>query len=335
MKKLIPIFLMAFFMSGCAIGQSSYSESFFAMDTYMTVTVNSENSKEAVKKAEDEIKKLDKTLSAHDKNGGIYKLNKNGSAKLPDDGVKLVKQALRFSKMTDGAFNPALLKVTKLWGFPDKNYRVPDKNKIEEALKTAEPSNISVSGKMVVLKDGTQIDLGAIAKGYASEKIINEFKKSGVESALVNLGGNVQALGVKPDGSMWNVAIEHPKDKNSYLGQLRIKDKAVVTSGAYERYFKKNGRVYHHILNPENGFPADSGLMSVTIVSKNGTICDALSTSLYVMGEKKAEKFWAASNESFDIILYTNSGKLIISEGIADSFTSDIEYKVIKRTDYE
>ena len=147
----------------------------------------------------------------------------------------------------------------------------------------------------------------------------------------MNLGGNVQTLGKKPDGSDFTVAIESPEKDGGYLGMLKTSDKAVITSGGYERFFEKNGKTYHHIMNPETGYPAESGLASVTIVSKDGTLADALSTLLYVMGEKKAVEFWNQSSEDFDIILFTKDNKLIVSGGIADSFTSEYNIEVIKK----
>lgn len=332
MKKFLPIILILLTaLSGCSLGSHSYSGDFFAMDTYMTVSVNGSNPEQSVKNARALIKKLDKKLSTHDKDSEIYKLNKNGSKKLSDDSVSLLKEALRFNKLTSGAFNPAMLNVTQLWGFSDKNYRVPDKDEITLALKSAKPERISIKNNEVTLGlKGMKIDLGGIAKGYASEKVIEELKKDGVKSAIINLGGNVQTLGAKPDGSLWTVAIENPDKGSDYLGQLKVKDKAVITSGGYERNFKRNGKVYHHILNPENGYPAESGLQSVTIISENGVLSDALSTSLFVMGEKKAVEFYKNSKEKFDFILYTDDGKLKISEGIKDNFHSDFKYEVIQ-----
>ena len=336
MKRILPIIMILITLSGCAIGASTYTESFFAMDTYMTITVNGKDAENAVKSAEAEIKTLDKKLSAHNKESEIYKLNKNGSAELSEDSADLIKKSLGYYKLTGGAFNFAMLDVTRLWGFPDKNYRVPEKSELEKALKTAKPDMVKVNGKKVSLGlKGISLDLGAVAKGYTSQKITDNLKKWGIDSALLNLGGNVQVLGTKPDGSLWTVAVENPDKDKEYLGTLKIKDMAVVTSGGYERCFKKNGKTYHHILNPENGYPAESGLVSATAVCENGALADAFSTALFVMGKGKAERFWADSKESFDIILYTDKKELIISEGLESGFSSDMKYRVIKRSDYE
>lgn len=176
-----------------------------------------------------------------------------------------------------------------------------------------------------------KIDLGAIAKGYTSSKIIDIFKENNIKSGMVTLGGNVQVLGKKPDGSLWKVGIQNPIGEDEYLGVLQTSDKAVITSGGYERNFTKNGKIYHHILDPSNGYPANNGLTSVTIISSDGTLADALSTSLFVMGKDKAIDFYKKSNYNFDFILYSSDNKLIISDGIKDIFSSDLDIKVVNK----
>ena len=176
-----------------------------------------------------------------------------------------------------------------------------------------------------------KIDLGAIAKGYTSSKIIDIFKENNIKSGMVTLGGNVQVLGKKPDGSLWKVGIQNPISESEYLGVLQTSDKAVITSGGYERNFTKNGKTYHHILDPSNGYPANNGLTSVTIISSDGTLADALSTSLFVMGKDKAIDFYKKSNYNFDFILYTSDNKLIISDGIEDIFFSNLDIEVVNK----
>ncbi len=148
-------------------------------------------------------------------------------------------------------------------------------------------------------------------KGYTSAQIMQIYQDCGVTSGLVNLGGNVQALGGKTDGSKWKVAIQSPDDTEDYLGILEIEDQAVITSGGYERYFEEDGVTYHHIIDPATGYPADSGLISVTIVSDDGTLADGLSTSLFIMGEEKAAQFWRENSDEFEAIMETADGKAV------------------------
>ena len=159
------------------------------------------------------------------------------------------------------------------------------------------------------------------------------YKEKGVTSGLVNLGGNAQVLGTKPDGSLWRVAVQSPDAEDEYLGVLETKDKAIITSGGYERYFEKDGVTYHHIIDPSTGYPAENGLSSVTIVSADGTLADGLSTSLFVMGKDKAVDYWRAHSDEFDMILLTDDEQLYVSEGIKDSFTSDRDVNIVEKDD--
>ena len=178
---------------------------------------------------------------------------------------------------------------------------------------------------------GMEIDLGGIAKGYTSSRVMEIFKEYGVEHGLVSLGGNVQALGGKQDGNPWRVAIQNPESELDYLGVLEIKDKCVITSGGYERFFEQDGVRYHHIIDPRTGSPADSGIISSTIISSDGALADGLSTSLFIMGLEEAEKYWRANADKFDFVLEDRSGKLYISDGAAKMITTEMDMEVVKK----
>lgn len=310
------------------------SKEFFAMDTYMEVDAYGNNGEKAVAKAEKEVNKLDSILSTGKSTSEISKLNKNKKQVVSADTMSLIKESVKISKETNSAFNPTIYPLMELWGFTTKNYYVPKDNEIKPLLNHMDIDNIKIdeSKNEVSFKDNKmKIDLGAIAKGYTSSKIIDIFKENNIKSGKVTLGGNVQVLGKKPDGSLWKVGIQNPIGEDEYLGVLRASDKAVITSGGYERNFTKNGKTYHHILDPSNGYPANNGLTSVTIISSDGTLADALSTSLFVMGKDKAIDFYKKSNYNFDFILYTSDNKLIISDGIEDIFSSDLDIKVVNK----
>ena len=306
----------------------SESRDIFAMDTYMTVTAYGEHASEAVDKAETEIKRLDGMLSTGNENSEVYKLNQNGEAVVSDDTAYLYERSEKIYKQTKGVFDISIYPVMDAWGFTTENYRIPAEDELSALLKNVDASKIQYDKKTkkITLPKNVKIDFGGIAKGYTSSRIMQIYKKCGVTSGLVSLGGNVQLLGAKPDGSAWKVAVESPDEDGNYLGILQAKDKAVITSGGYERYFEKNGKKYHHIIDPSTGYPAENGLTSVTIISDDGTLADGLSTSLFIMGKEKAEKFWKKYNDKFDVILLTDDEQLYVSEGIADDFQSD--YKV-------
>ena len=306
----------------------------FAMDTYMTVKAYGSNGDAAVDAAVDEINRLDALLSTGKKDSEIGQINANNGGQLSEDGAVLMERSLELYKSTNGAFDVAIYPVMKAWGFTDGNYQMPDADTLKATLELADPFLIDYDKETSTVsfkKDGVQIDLGGIAKGYTSSRIMDIYKEKGVTSGLVNLGGNAQVFGTKPDGSLWRVAVQSPDSEDEYLGALETKDKAIITSGGYERYFEKDGVTYHHIIDPSTGYPADNGLISVTIVSADGTLADGLSTSLFVMGKDKATNYWKAHSDEFDMILLTDDEKLYVSEGIKDSFTSDREFEIVEK----
>lgn len=314
--------------------ETEASKDLFAMDTYMTLTAYGEHAQEAVDKAAERVEALDALLSTGNENSEIYQLNQNGEATLSEEGGYLVERALELYKKTEGAFDIAIYPVMQAWGFPTQDYHVPDDDTLKEKLALADASKVNYdkdTRKIFFDQDGMEIDLGGIAKGYTSSQIMQIYQDCGVTSGLVNLGGNVQALGCKTDGSKWRVAIQSPDDTEEYLGILEIEDQAVITSGGYERYFEEDGVTYHHIIDPAIGYPADSGLISVTIVSDDGTLADGLSTSLFIMGEEKAVQFWRENSDEFEAIMETSDGELYVTEGIADSLTTDMDVTVIEK----
>ncbi len=301
------------------------SQEIFAMDTYMTVTAYGDNAQKGVTDAIAEIERLDNLLSIGKENSEIAKLNKSGSAALSDDTAVMVTKALDLYKSTGGAFDITVLPLMELWGFTTQDYYVPTEDEIQSTLQRVGADKLTwdESTKTLTLGDNQEIDLGGIAKGFTSSRIMEIFKKDGVTCGMVSLGGNVHLLGTKQDGSEWRVGIQDPDNTDDMLGVLEADDCAVITSGAYERNFEKDGVTYHHIIDPATGKPSNSGLTSVTIVSKDGTLADGLSTSLFVMGKDKAIAYWKQHADEFDTILVDKDRNVYITEGIADSFTPD------------
>ena len=182
------------------------------------------------------------------------------------------------------------------------------------------------------LEEGQGVDLGGIAKGYTSDRLMQLFEEYGLRSAIISLGGNVQLYRDKPDGSLWKCGVQDPYNGSELLGILRAENCAVITSGAYERYFEDDeGTVYHHILNPETGYPANNGLISVTIVSPQGILADGLSTACYVMGLEQSIDFWRKSEKSFDMILMTDQDEVYVTAPIADAFSTGYPCKIITK----
>lgn len=348
MKKIIILLTCAILLCGCGNGnmvksqkktqnnEQKYTSELFAMDTYMEITAYGDNAKEAVAKASARINELDGMLSTGNSDSEVSKLNSEKELKLSEDVGNIMERSLEISESTGGVFNPAIYPIMQLWGFDTKNYKVPNKKELESTLKNINESKIKYDSKTRVAKldKKMKIDFGGIAKGYTSSEVMKVFKNNGIKSGLVSLGGNVQALGAKPDGSKWKVAVQNPDSDESYIGVLEIVGKAVITSGGYERYFEKDGKTYHHIINPATGYPADSGLKSVTIISSDGTLADGLSTSLFIMGIDKAKEYWRANSDKFDAILLTNDNKQYVTEGIYSDYSTDYPVEKIKKENH-
>ncbi len=306
--------------------------SFFAMDTHMNVRITGKDAEETASLIQAEIERLDRLFDVN-KESAVSKLNKEKTSVLDEDTLLLLSKSEDARVLTNGAFNIMICPIVKEWGFSTGEYKVPSGDRLKELCELLDSSELSVDTdlKTASLSSGAMVDLGGIAKGYATEKCVDILKKHSVKNALLNLGGNIYAYGLKPDGSRFNIAVKHPYDVDSYLGTLLVTDKAVITSGGYERFFEENGKIFHHIIDPETGYPADNGTASVTIVSNDPTLADALSTALFVMGRDKAISFWKDHSGLFDFIMFETNGELLVSEGISKDFSSEFEYEIIKK----
>lgn len=315
MKKIAGLLALLLVLTGCAPAKK-YQKDFFAMDTFFELTAYGKNAPEALEAAESLSLELDAELDATDPESALYALNEAGGGAASDGCAALLESALPLCESTGGAFDITLLRLSQAWGFSGGETRVPKPSGIAALLQNTGWEKVIYEGGAVAIPDGAGLDFGAIAKGYAGQKIAELLASRGVESAMLSLGGNVQVLGRKPDGTLWNVGIADPADKEHILGSVAAEDAAVVTSGAYQRYFEEGGVRYHHILDPETGYPAQSGLTSVTIVAENGALADALSTALFVMGEEKALDYWREYG-GFETVLVTEDGRVLATGGAA------------------
>lgn len=326
MKRYVCILLCLLLLTGCAptVGEAGDTRQFFAMDTVMSVTVFDGDSG-AADAVLARVNELDAVLSRTREDSEISRLNGSaGTGKavaLSQTVYDLLRKALALSERTGGAFDPAIAPVMDAWGFTKEEYRVPDEQELQDLLPLTDLSALQLeNGTASLPTAGMAIDLGAIAKGYAGDSVSELLKSQyGVTSALVSLGGNITAIGTKPDGSNWRVAVRDPADAQSYICVLSLTDQTVSTSGGYERYFEKDGITYHHIIDPDTGYPAQSGLTSVSVVSVSGTAADALSTALFVMGEEDALALWRVSDD-FEAVLVREDGTVLVTEGLENGF---------------
>lgn len=335
------IFLGMIFLTACdadILGEPEpESKSFFAMDTYMTITAYGENAESALDQSEEKIEKLEKMWSVTDEDSEIYKINHNKgeSVSVSSETAELIDFSLNISKMTSGAFDCTMYPILTEWGFTTGEYHIPEDEKIAKLLEHTGYEKIQLSGQTVMLPEDMQIDLGAVGKGYTGDLVTEILKENGIKSALLDLGGNIQTIGTKPDGTPWKIGLRSPFDEGTFA-ILKVSDCSVITSGGYERYFVgEDGETYWHILDPATGKPARSGLLSVTVIGKEGKFCDALSTSLFVMGLERAEELWK-EHDDFEMVLVSEDGEIYITEGIENKFSlnekyEDSEVNVVRR----
>ena len=325
------------FLSGC--GESSQKEKemkstdVFAMDTYMNLKAYGSSAEKALSVAEKRIRDLERTLSVTEEGSDIWNINhaEGQAVTVSDDTVSVLQTALNTGRESGGALRVTLYPVLRAWGFTTGSYQIPDSYELDELLRTCDDSQIQLTGNTVSVPERSEIDLGAVAKGYTGDAVIETFRSNGITEGIINLGGNVQTLGSRPDGSAWSVGITDPFSPDEMLGIVEVRDQAVITSGNYERFFTaEDGKKYWHIIDPADGCPADNGLVSVTVIGACGADCDALSTALFVEGEKGAVEHWRRSG-SFEMICVTDSGSVLVTEGISGSFEllSDMPRAVI------
>lgn len=276
------------FYTSCSHPMNSSSYVVFGTECRITLPVSDS------KKYFDILKQMEKKFSYRDENSEIAKINKNAGiapVAVSDEVFYVISEAMRFSAETDGVFNPLLLPVIKLWGWDTGEYRVPTKEELERYLPLCDTNNIVLNenDKSVFLtKKGMGLDLGGLLKGYACDVLYEQLKKDGIKKGILNLGGNVFVFGNKE----YKVAIQKPyAERGVVADNVFVKNKSVVTSGAYERGFYNNGNYYHHIIDPSTGECAKELYKSVTIVSSSSLVADVYSTAIFVKGDKLKSDF--------------------------------------------
>ena len=289
MKKLwilLTVIIIGNLLTGCVSRTQTYSSDGFFLDTFVQVTIYEGGSQAVADEAVNICGEYEKIFSRTDEKSELYRLNEDGRGSVASDNMKelvlLIQNGIEYGEITGGAFDITIEPLVKIWDF--KLATVPDGADIEEALEKVSYSQITIDDEHINL-NGARVDLGAIAKGYIADRIKEYLIEQGVKSAMINLGGNILCVGSKPENKSFSVGIKKPfTESNEVIVGVDIRDKSVVTSGIYERYFEKDGVMYHHVLDPETGRPSDSGLYSVTIISDESYVGDCLSTACLVMG---------------------------------------------------
>lgn len=304
----------------------SLSKSHYGLGTELYLQAYGINAEHAINESIKKLDYIDDTMSAFKSMSDVGKVNNNaGISYVPisESTYYLIKESIKYSKLLKGAFDITARPLVELWNSSCKNHTIPNKKDIKYNLKLVNFKNIlfNDSSKSIKLKRKNQkIDLGGIAKGYATDEVTKIFTQHKISSGLINLGGNVYVLGNKPDGSHWKVGVQNPfDDRGSYVGILNLSNKSIVTSGNYERYYTINNKRYHHILDLKTGYPSENEIASVTIISDFSTIGDGLSTGIYLLGVEKSLKL-VEGLENVDLIIITKNKEVFTTSGLSNSF---------------
>ncbi|MDQ0150979.1 FAD:protein FMN transferase [Eubacterium multiforme] len=294
----------------------------FLMNTIIDLKYYGKNSQKAIDESMDKLNEIDNNMSLTKDNSEIVKINNNAgkrSVKVNDGFLSVVNKAIYYGRLSDGAFDISIRPIDKLWGVGTKNERIPKEKEIKENLKFVNYKNIETDNfnKTIFLKDKNMaIDLGGIAKGYAADELVKILKENNIKSGLINLGGNVYAYEKDKNAKPLNIGIQDPKEKNGQtFATVKVKNKSIVTSGNYERYFIRNGKRYHHIMDPKTGAPSESGIISSTIISDKSIDGDALSTATFILGVKKGMELINSLN-GVEAIFVTKDNKVYTSSGL-------------------
>lgn len=309
------------------MNESRLSQStMFGMGTVITNKVFGRQKDEALQAADKETVRLERMLSRFIPESEISRINSSAGIryeKVSNETFEILSRAVEFSKCSQSRFDVTIGPLVTLWSVLKGTSEPPHKSEIRQVLPLVNYNDLALdhSQKEVGLKkEGQSIDLGGIGKGYAADKITEVFKRYVISSAFTNFGGNVAAIGAKPDGSPWRIGIQHPRKEDSLIGVVSVVDKSVVTSGDYQRCFiGSNGKRYHHILDPATGYPSETGLISATIISESSMAADALSTILFTAGMEKGIQILKAFPGTEAILIDSNL-LIYITQGLKDCF---------------
>jgi len=319
--------------TGCANSQiQEFTRDNFMMDTLIHIKVYSSDPELAQKALEEAFAEFNRVENLTDKYAeknmpdpeisDLYRVNKNAGIKpvqVSEDTLAMLERSNYFAELCDGAFDVTIGPIMDSWGFGQAEYRIPLEEELKSKLALVGYRRLLIDGvkKTVFLPEkGMQIDLGGIAKGYATDLAVRKLRQMGIKSALINAGGNVYALGSRPDGTHWLVGIQDPRDQKNIIALLSVRDAAVVTSGDYQRCFIRDGVRYHHVLDPSTGKPARE-VISTTVVAPNATDADVLSTTLFVLGSGPGVDF-IKNFSDINAVVVDNQREIVFTRGLSD-----------------
>jgi thiamine biosynthesis lipoprotein len=325
-------FMMVFF--SCAPA-SREPESQYALGTFCTINLFNKGNSKLYSLAFDRLHWLEDIFSANQEGTDLDRVNKSAGlnpVKVRPELIDVLEKALEYAEKSGGAFDPTVGPLVKLWGIGTGQERVPEAEEIQKALELIDYREVEINreeGTVCLKRAGMALDLGAIAKGYAADETARLLAEKGIESGIIDLGGNIFAMGEKQEsrskGANWRIGVQDPRDnRGTYIGVLNVKNKSVVTSGVYERFFEKDGKRYHHIFSitgaSTSGYPVENGLLSVTIVTGFSIDADALSTAVFALGWEKGQELISGVEGAGGIFVFDDL-TVRVTENLADDFS--------------
>ena len=317
-------------LTGCS--EKPVTKQIFAMDTYMELTTYGDKAEVALTDVIHTINQYALQLDPEVESSAVHALNHAEGSEVTLDPaiVDMLTVAKQVWEQTNGALDLTVYPIVKAWGFIDSAHTVPTAAEVEQLKTVPCFGDVNIDIHTVTMPAGTEISFGAVAKGAMAERSKLILGDYGIKHAFLSLGGNVQTIGTKPDGSLWRIGVQDPNNLSGHLGIVSVGEMAVVTSGSYQRYFEQNGKLYHHIIDPATAAPAESGLLSVTILCESGTMADALSTAMFILGEEAALDYWRTYG-GFDMILVTEDNRVVVVGEVEFEETTDsYTYEYIK-----
>ena len=336
----MSIFFLAFIgflLLKSSNSESKYNKSYFYLGTVNEITlfnIKKSQSEQILNKCDKILRDIENKMSDTIVSSDVSKINNNAGSfvKVSSDTFFVIEEAIKYSNLSNGNFDITIGPISDLWAIGTEDARIPSKEEIQKYLNLVNYKNITLNkndSSIKLEKDNMKIDLGAIAKGYAADVIANYLKSNNVNSAIINLGGNVYTIGNKSNNEPFTVGIQDPTmPRGNSIGNIKVSNKSVVTSGIYERYIESENKIYHHILNPSSGYPFDNELSSVTIISDKSISCDALSTSAFGLGLESGLNL-IESIDNVDAIFITKNKEIYLTSNLSDKFTlTDNSFKI-------
>ncbi|MEF9992224.1 MAG: FAD:protein FMN transferase [Romboutsia sp.] len=326
---IMTAIVLPFILSGCVKEEKQskpLSRTEIFMGTAIKITLYNGGSDKILDKAFNRVVEIENLVSINKDGTEIDKLNENAgisSVKVSDTSYDIIDKGLYYSELSKGKYDLTVGPLVKLWSIGLPEAKVPTNKEINEIIKNIDYSKVKMNPEtkeVFLTEKNMMLDLGSIAKGYATDEIVNILKKEGVEQAIVNLGGNIYAMGLKNGTSNWKIGIQNPFDeRGSIVGSIEVTDKSVVTSGVYERFIEKDSIKYHHILSPKTGYPYETEIAGVSIIADKSIDADALSTLVFTEGLKEGIEL-VNNLDGVDAIFITSNKKVYMTDGLKESF---------------